>query len=130
MIKYWLIVVFGSLYILVAISAMVYIIRRGLLAHLHHKRQDKISLRAKVKHKLVQQGFHGVDWQIGSVAQAMVFECEDGEERQFDVTQAIWEITDEGDVGTLTFQGEHVLEFRSRHHKRHLDDTYERLTRR
>ncbi len=132
MIRYWIIIIMASLYIVLAVGAMVWIIRRGLLMHLHHKRQEKVSLRAKVKHKVDAQGFHGVDWQIGTVQHIIVFECEDGEERNFDVAEAVWDATEEGDTGTLTFQGPHVLDFHSHHHhrRRHADAAYERLTRR
>ncbi len=126
----WLIVIFGSLYIILAVAAMTFIIRRGLILYLRQKRLDKISISAKVKCKVDQQGFHGVSWKIGSIRQVIVFECEDGIDRTFDVSEAIWNITEEGDKGTLTFQGTHAIEFCCHHHKRHLDDAYARLTRR
>lgn len=130
MARAWLIIIFGSLYMLLAVGAMIYIIRRGVLTHLQHKRQDKISLRARVKDKIDHQGFHGVNWQLGTIQHTIVFECEDGEERHFDVTEAVWDAADEGDTGTLTFQGVQVIDFHCHHHKRHLDNAYERLTRR
>jgi len=130
MVKYWLIIIFASLYIVLAIGAMFYIIRRGLLTHLQHKREDKTSLQARVKDKISRQGFHGVNWQIGTIQHLVVFECDDGVERTFDVSESLWDTVDEGDTGVLTFQGPRVLDFNTTSHASQADAAYERLTRR
>lgn len=129
-VKYWLIIVFASLYIALAVGAMFYIVRRGLLAHLQHKREDKTSLQATVKEKIARQGFHGINWQIGTVQHLVVFECDDGAERTFDVSESVWDALEEGDTGVLTFQGPHVLDFHTTSHTSRADAAYERLTRR
>lgn len=130
MVKYWLIIICSSLYILLAVGTMFYIIRRGVLTHLQHKREDTTSLQARVKDKIARQGFHGVNWQIGTIQHLAVFECEDGQERTFDVSESVWDTIDEGDAGVLTFQGPHILAFRTTSNASQADAAYERLTRR
>jgi len=126
----WIVIILCSIYILVACAAMFYIIRRGLGSYLHGKRQTRIGVNAAVKERIEHHGFHAIDWQMGTVRRIVVFECEDGEERDFDVPDDVWDWIEEGDAGELTFQGHHFIGFQCHQHKRHLDKTFKRLTRR
>lgn len=126
----WLIIVFGSIYILAMWGILFYIIRRGLGPYFRSKRSEKISVKATIKHKLDHQDFHSLSWQVESVRKQMIFECEDGVERDYDVPDDVWDWTEQGDDGVLVYQGDFFVDFQARRPKLSADKAHERLMRR
>lgn len=126
----WLIVIFGSLYVLLICGALFYIIRRGLGPYFRSKREEKVSVGATVTSKVDHQDFHSVSWQVDTVRRQMIFECEDGVERDYDVPDEVWHWTEEGSDGILVYQGHLFVDFQPRRPKLSLEKAHERLLRR
>lgn len=126
----WLIIIFGSLYILAMWGVLFYIIRRGLGPYFRSKRETPTNVGAKIISKVGHQGFHSTTWQDGTVRKILVFECEDGVEREYDAPDSIWDFTEQGDTGILTFQGHLFVGFQADRPKHNFDKALDHLVRR
>lgn len=125
----WLIIIFGSIYVLAMWGMLAYIIRRGLGPYFRSKREPKVSVKAVVKSKVDHQDFHSLTWQIDTVRKQMIFECEDGVERDYDVPDEVWDWTEQDADGVLVYQGHLFVDFQARRPKLSVDKAYERLLR-
>lgn len=125
----FLIVIFGLLYVIIAWVGLIYIIRRGLGPYFHSKRQHRTKVRARIKHKIGHEDFHPVSWQIDIVRKILVFECEDGIDREYDVPDQVWDLSDQDEDGVLEYQGELFVDFDARRPHHDMKRTHERLTR-
>lgn len=129
--SFWTIVVIvlAIAYIIVAWAGLIYIIRRGLGPYFHSKRQRHTQVNAVIKHRIGQEDFHPVDWQIQTVRKILVFECEDGVDRDYDVPDQVWDLCKQGDDGVLEFQGHLFVDFHARRPRYDLNDVFGTLTR-
>lgn len=123
------IVILAVLYIIVAWVGLFYIIRRGLGPYFRSKRQHRTKVPARVAQKIGVEDFHPVDWQIQTVRKVLIFECEDGVKRDYDVPDRVWDFSEEGEDGVLEYQGQLFVDFHSRRPRHDLNQAYERLTR-
>ncbi len=127
----WLVLVFVILaiaYVIVAWVGLFYLIRRGLGPYFHSKRQPRTKVQARVKHKIGHEDFHSLNWEYDTVRKILVFECEDGTDRDYDVPDSVWDFSKEGDDGVLEYQGELFVDFHARR-PRDMDREFRRLTR-
>lgn len=60
----------------------------------------------------------------------LVFECEDGIDREYDVPDSVWDLCEPGEDGVLEYQGELFVEFHARRPHHDMNKAYRRLTRR
>lgn len=125
----WLIIIFGSIYVVAMWGVLIWVIHRGLAPYFRSKRQGKISVKATIKSKVGHQGFHSVSWEDATVRKFMIFECEDGVERDYDVPDSVWDFTEQGDDGVLVYQGHLFVDFEARRPNLNLDKAYDRLLR-
>lgn len=125
----WLIIIFGSLYIIGMWGVLFYIIRRGLGPYFRSKRETQTNIVAKIKGKIGHQGFHSLTWQDDVVRKILVFECADGVEREYDVPDSVWDYSEQGDDGVLAYQGHLFVGFQAYRPKHNLDKTLDRLMR-
>lgn len=125
----WLIVILLSIYVIAMWGVLFYIIRRGLGPYFKSKRQAKTSVNAVIKGKIGEQGFHSLSWQTETIRKLIVFECEDGVEREYDVPDEVWDWTEDGADGVLTYQGELFIDFQARRPILNIDKAHERLIR-
>lgn len=123
------IAVLAALYVIVAWVGLIYLIRKGLGPYFHSKRQHHTKVKAQIKHKIGHQDFHSVDWQVDTVRKVLVFECEDGIDRDYDVPDAVWDLSEQGEDGVLEYQGELFVEFHARRPHHDMNKAYNRLTR-
>lgn len=125
----WLIIIFGSLYVLAMWGVLFYIIRRGLAPWFRSKREAPTCVNAKILSKIGHLGFHSLTWQDGTVRKYLIFECEDGIEREYDVPDSLWDFSEQGDDGILVYQGHLFVDFQADRPKHNLDKALDRLMR-
>jgi len=125
----WIIVVFAGAYVVLAVFAVVFIIRKGLGPFFHSKRQKKTRVKALIKHKIGRQEFNPVHWKMEIIRKILVFQCEDGIDREYDVHDDVWDWVDEGDDGVLIYQGELFVDFDARRPRHDLTKAQKRLMR-
>lgn len=128
----WLVLllcVLAIAYVIVAWVGLIYIIRRGLGPYFHSKRQHHTKVKATIRHKIGHEDFHSVNWQVDTVRKVLVFECEDGIDRDYDVPDRVWDFVEQGEDGVLEYQGELFVDFHARRPHPDLAGEYHRLTR-
>lgn len=125
----FIIVILAVIYIIVAWIGLIWIIRRGLGPYFHSKRQPRTKVKARIKHKIGHEDFHPVHWQIDTVRKVLVFECEDGIDRDYDVPDHVWDFSEQGEDGVLEYQGELFVDFHARRPHHDMNKAYHRLTR-
>ena len=109
--------------------AVVYVMWRGWGPYIRSKRQPKTRVRARIANKQGRHEFNPVDWQPELTQKVLVFECDDGVIRDYEVPDAAFDFVDIGDDGDLVYQGELFVRFESRRPTHDLDKEYKRLTR-
>ena len=125
----WITVAVAVLWALAMWFVVGYALWRGWGPYLRSKKQGKTSVPARVAGKQGRQEFDPVHWQHEFTQKVLVFECEDGVTRDYEVHDDIWDWVEVGDDGVLTFQGDLFVEFESRRPKHDLDKLYKNLTR-
>jgi|LSQX01.1.fsa_nt_gb hypothetical protein len=125
----WFIIIFGSLYVITMWGVLFYIIKKGLGPYFKSKRQPKINIAAVIKHKIGHEDFHSLTWQTETVRKIIIFQCEDGVDREYDVPDEVWDWTEDGAEGTLTYQGHLFVDFQARRPMLNIDKAHERLIR-
>ncbi len=83
-----------------------YAIWRGWGPFVRSKRQRKVSLQARIADKRGSHEFDPVNWRQEFTQKVLVFECEDGVARDYEVHDDVWDWVEVGDEGVLTYQGE------------------------
>lgn len=68
-------------------------------------------------------------WQPEFTQKVLVFECEDGALRDYEVHDDIWDWVEIGDDGMLTYQGDLFIRFESRRPRHDMEKVYRNLTR-
>ncbi len=126
----WLIIIFGSIYVIAMWAVLFYIIRRGLGPYFRSKRQPKVSVNAVVKQRIGHEGIDSTTWQANIIKKLIIFECEDGIEREYDnVADDIWDYAEQGTEGVLTYQGHFFVDFQTHRSWLNIDKAQERLMR-
>ena len=104
-------------------------ISRGLKPYLRNKRKRKERIEAKISAKQGRQEMNPVTWQPEFTQKVLVFECMDGVERDFDVHDDVFDWVEEGDDGTLIYQGDRFVGFVARRPRHDLDKLHKQWTR-
>lgn len=125
----WAIAVFFVLWALAMWAGLVYVVWRGWGPFIRSKRQRKTSVDAIVCSKQGREDYDPINWQVELVQKVLVFECDDGVKRDYEVHDDIWDWVEVGDDGILTYQGDLFVEFDSRRPRHDLDKLYKNLTR-
>lgn len=119
--------------LLIWIGAMwyvvIYALRRGWGPYVHSKRQAKMRVEARVKAKQGRQEMHPLTWEPEYVQKVLLFECEDGVDRDYEVHDDVYDWVEEGDDGVLVYQGALFVDFEARRPRHDLGKIYKRLTR-
>ena len=125
----WVWVVVAVVWALAMWYVVVYTIWRGWGPWLRSKRLKKVSVSAKIAAKQGRQELNAFDSQIEFTQKVLVFDCEDGARRDYEVHDDVWDWVEQGDDGVLTYQGELFVAFDARRPRHDLDKLFERLTR-
>ena len=126
---YWLQVVLIIVWVLMMWIGVIYAIRRAWKPYLESKREPKERIGAKIKQRVGLQEVNPLEWTPEMVEKSLVFECEDGVEREFSVPDRIIDRVEIGDDGTLVYQGELFIDFEAHRPRHDLDELYGQWTR-
>lgn len=125
----WFYVVLAIFWALAMWLVVGYAIWRGWGPWVRSKCQRKVTIKAVIRNK---QGRHEVDpisWQPEYTQKVLVFECEDGVVRDYEVHDDIWDWVEVGDDGVLTYQGDLFVYFDARRPRHDVQKMYNSLTR-
>lgn len=123
-----LIIAFFVVWCIAMWYAMIRVAIRGWGPHLHSKRQPKTRVNAKVKHKLTREDYSMLTGRIDIAQMILVFECQDGVDRRYDVSDDVFNSVDENDEGVLIYQG-YLYEGFESHSKLDIDESFEKMVR-
>jgi hypothetical protein len=118
------------LWALAMMYVVFYTIKKGWGPWLHSKRQKKQKIYAKIGAKQGRQEVNPYDMTLEFTQKVLVFDCDDGVKRVFEVHDDIWDWVEQGDDGELTYQGDLFVRFDARRPRHDHDKMFERLTRR
>lgn len=125
----WIYIGILLLWIISMWGLICYAMWRGWGPWVRSKRQRKEAVQAKVAKKQGRHEFDPISWQAEYTQKVLVFECEDGVERDYEVHDDIWDWVEIGDDGILTFQGHIFVRFDARRPRHDLEKLYNTLTR-
>lgn len=125
----WILVGVIVLWVIAMWSLVGYVVWRGWGPYLRSKRQQKSRVAARVKSKQGRTEFDPVNWGTQITQKVLVFECEDGTERDYEVRDDLFDWVEVGDDGVLVYQGDLFVEFEARRPRHDPDRLYKKLTR-
>lgn len=125
----WIIAAVAIVWVVVMWYIVIHAIWRGWGPYIRSKRQKKARVNAKIKGKLGREEFNPVTWQSELMQKVLVFECEDGVDREYEVHDDIWDWVEIGDDGVLVYQGDLFVDFEPRRPRHDPDKVYRKLTR-
>lgn len=126
---HWIIIGLLVVWIIVMWYVVIYAMMRGWAPYIRSKRQRKDRVHAKIKSKLGLQDFNPLEYRMEITQKALLFDCEDGVEREYVVHDDVWDWVETGDDGTLVYQGHLFVDFEARRPRHDLDKAYKRLMR-
>lgn len=127
---YWVMSVLAVLWIIMMWCVVVHVFMRGWGPHIRSRKTAKVEVQAQIKTKHGRKEYCYATQKDEYVHKVLVFECEDGIERDYEVPDRVWDIAMEGDKGVLTYKGELFVDFNSGSAQEDLDAMFARLTRR
>lgn len=110
-------------------AVIIYSISRGWGPYIRSKRQNKVAVPARIKAKQGMQEMNPLTWQMEFLQKVLVFECEDGVDRDYEVHDDVFDWVEVGDDGVLVYQGDLFVRFEARRPRHDMDSVYKRLTR-
>jgi len=125
----WIAVGLIVLWIIAMWWVLIHALVRGWGPYVRSKRRKKTEVRARIKAKAGDHDFDPLNWRMEMTRKVLIFECEDGIERDYDVHDDVWDWVEEGDDGVLTYQGHLFVGFEARRARHDPDKVYKRLTR-
>lgn len=129
MIKTILLAVVMVIWTAIMWAGLVHVFMRGWGSYIRSKKQKQIKVAAKITNKHGEQEMNPYNWNPEFTRKLLVFECEDGVLRDYDVHDDIWDFVEVGDDGTLIYQGDLFIGFESRRPRHNMDKIYKNLTR-
>lgn len=110
-------------------AVVAYALYRGWGPVIRSRRQPVVRVNAKVKARQGSHDFNPANWQVEYVQKVLVFECEDGVDRDYEVHDDLFDNVEVGDDGVLAYRGEMFVDFEARRPRYNVDDMFKRLTR-
>lgn len=126
---HWILTVLTIAWIIAMWWVVIHAIKRGWGPYLRSRRTPAARVQAKVKSKPARQEPNPYTGQSELTQKVLVFECEDGIERDYEVHDDVWDWVEIGDDGVLVYRGDLFVGFEARRPRHDLDKAFERLTR-
>ena len=121
--------IFLVLWVIFMWVVVIYVISRAWGPYIRSKRQEKKSIKARIKEKTSYQDYNRLTSRMEIVQKSIAFDCDDGEERLFDVPDHVFDWVEQGDDGVLVYQGSLFVDFDARRPKHDVEKVLDRLTR-
>ncbi len=125
----WFFIVMILIWLGVVWAVVIYAMYRGWGPVIRSRRQPISRVGAKVKARQGKQDFNPTNWEVECIQKVLVFACEDGVDRDYEVHDRIFDSVREGDDGVLVYRGDMFIDFEARRPRHDVDDLYKRLTR-
>lgn len=125
----WIYIAVTVIWVIVMWWIVIYAAWRGWGPYIKSKRQKKVRVQAKIKGKPAYHDFSPMHNEFQIVQKELVFECEDGVDREFNVSDHVFDWVDVGDDGILIYQGDLFVGFEARRPKIDTEKLYRDLTR-
>ena len=108
---------------------VIYAFWRGWAPYFRSKRNKIEKVHAKVKAKQGREEYNAMYMRHEITQRVLVFECEDGLERDYEVHDDVFDLVEVGDDGILVYQGHLYVDFEARRPRIDLDKLYSKYTR-
>ena len=125
----WVVVSFIIIWIVLLWAVVAYALWRGWAPYVCNKRLPKSRVFATVKRKLEGHDYNVFEQDVETVQKVLVFECDDGVDRDYSVHDSLYDWVEIGDDGDLIYQGEHFVDFEPRRPRVDPEELYKQLTR-
>ena len=125
----WILIGVIVLWIICMWYVVIYATMKGWGPYVRSKRQKKTTVRAVVRDKMGSQELDPFEMKMDWARKVLLFDCEDGVQRDYDVHDDIWDWVEAGDAGDLVYQGDLFVAFDSDRPRHDPDKLYKRLTR-
>jgi len=125
----WVILGLIVLWIIVMWYIVIHATLKGWGPYVRSKRKKKTRVGARISHKGGSQELNPLNWQMEYVRKVLVFECEDGSDRDYEVHDDLWNWVDVGDDGVLVYQGHLFVDFEANRPRLDPEKVYKQLTR-
>lgn len=125
----WVFVSLIIIWIIVMWYVVIYAFVRGWGPVIRSKRRKKEGVAARIKSKQGRQEFNHLTQQMEFTQKVLLFECEDGIERDYEVHDDIWDWVENGDEGILEYQGELFVAFHAHRPRYDMEKELKRLMR-
>ncbi|MDH7600666.1 MAG: DUF2500 family protein [Armatimonadota bacterium] len=101
----WVVIFVVVAWIVCMWCIVIYALVKGWGPYIRSRRQKPRSIRAQIVDKLGTQDIDPLEMRMEYTRKALVFACEDGEHREFEVHDDVWDWVEIGDTGELVYQG-------------------------
>lgn len=125
----WFFIVLILLWIAIMWAVVVYALYRGWGPVVRSRRHPITRIGARVRARQGVQDFNPASWELELIQKVLVFECDDGVVRDYEVPDAIFDRVEVGDDGVLVYRGEMFVDFEPHRPRQDADELFKRLTR-
>lgn len=125
----WLLIIVVLAWIVCMWCIIIYAMIRGWGPYVRSKLQEPRRVRARIANKLGVKDVEPLEMRLEYIHKALVFECEDSVEREFEVHDDIWDWVEVGDTGNLVYQGHLFIDFEPDRPRTDPDKLLKRLVR-
>lgn len=121
--------VIAVIWVIIAWGVVIVVLKRGWGPYFRSKRQPVTRVNAIIRGKQGKQEVNPLTWQPEITQKVLVFGCDDGVQRDYEVHDDIWDWVETGDDGVLVYQGDLFVRFEARRPRHDMDKVYSNLTR-
>ena len=125
----WIVLAAAIIWIIAMWYVVIYALRRGWGPYLRSKHQGKVRVNCKIKERQTSEDFDDLTWQPEVFQKVLLFECEDGVDRDYQVHDDLFDSVEIGDDGVLIYQGDLFVDFEARRPRQDAEKLYKRWTR-
>ena len=125
----WIFFTVTVIWIVVMWCVVIYALRRGWGPYLRSKRRRKTRVRCSIKARENRQETDPLTQQPLFIHKVLIFQCEDGVDRDYEVHEDIFDWVEDGDEGTLVYQGDLFVDFEAARPRQDTEKLYQHWTR-
>lgn len=122
-------IVVTILWIIAMWVVIIYALKRGWGPYFRSKRRKRVRVECVVREKQTSEEFDRLTGQPEIFQKVVVFECDDGVDRDYDVGDELFDSVQEGDDGVLVYQGDLFVAFEASRPRQDAEKLYKRWTR-
>ena len=125
----WIFFTLTIIWLIVMWYIVIYAVRRGWGPYVRSKRQTRTRVKCHVTAKEGRQEIDPLTGQPLFIHNVLVFRCDDGIDRDYEVHEDIFAWVENGDEGSLIYQGDLFVAFEAARPREDFDRLHRRWTR-